>query len=288
MAHDISRETAGIIKLPAEVSTEIWQQTRARSVVQALSRPIDLPAGGVQIPVITERPKAQWVKETEEKPVSRPAFDNKFIKGYKMAVIVPFSNEFRRDMTALYNAVVADLPYALAEKFDRTALGFEPAPGDDFDTLAAAPELEVKTFSDYSKALGVVAENDGDITAWALGARGEIDAMNFVDNAGRPMLLTDVRTQGSIGQILARPVFKSKNATDPAANVIGIAGEWESTTYGVVEDITLRISDQATINDNGTLINLWQSNMFAVLAEFEVGFAVRDPKRFVRLKSAAA
>lgn len=286
MAIDINRATNGVLTLPAEVSQEIWQNAESQSVVQTLSRRIDLPAGGVQIPIITENPEAQWVKETEEKPVSRPAFNNKFLKGYKMAVIVPFSNEFRRDMNALYNAVVANLPNALAKKFDRTALGFDAAPGDDFDTLADAPEVKLDGFDAYRKSLGVVSDADGDITAWALGPRGENDALGFTDSSGRPLLLTDVQAQGSIGSILARPVFKSKYAAN--GNVVGVAGDWESTTWGVVQDITLRISDQATINDNGTPINLWQSNMFAVLAEFEVGFAVRDPKRFVKLTAADA
>ena len=281
MASDINRGTNGLIKLPSEVSQEIWQNVEQQSVVQTLSTRMDLPAGGLQIPVITEDPEAAWVNETDEKPVSRPAFDNKFIQGYKMAVIVPFSNEFRRDMNSLYNAVVAKLPAALSKKFDRTALGFEKSPGDYFDTLEKAPEVKLDSFDAYRKALGVVSDADGDISAWALGPRGENEALGFVDNSGRPLLLTDVQAQGSIGQILARPVFKSKNAQDK--QVVGVAGDWGSTVWGAVEDITMRISDQATINDNGTPINLWQRNMFAVLVEFEVGFAVRDPKRFVRL-----
>lgn len=284
MAIDVNRGTSGLVTLPREVSQEIWQNVAQQSVVQTLAPRIDLPAGGIQIPVITEDPEAAWVNETDEKPVSRPAFDNKFIQGYKMAVIVPFSNEFRRDMNSLYNAVVAKLPAALSKKFDRTALGFENSPGDYFDTLKDAPEVALDGFDAYRKSLGVVSDADGDISAWALGPRGENDALGFVDNSGRPLLLTDVQEQGSVGQILARPVFKSKNAQND--KVVGIAGDWNSTLWGAVEDITLRISDQATINDNGTPINLWQRNMFAVLAEFEVGFAVRDPKRFVRLTTA--
>ena len=284
MAIDVNRGTSGLVTLPREVSQEIWQNVAQQSVVQTLAPRIDLPAGGIQIPVITEDPEAAWVNETDEKPVSRPAFDNKLIQGYKMAVIVPFSNEFRRDMNSLYNAVVAKLPAALSKKFDRTALGFENSPGDYFDTLKDAPEVALDGFDAYRKALGVVSDADGDISAWALGPRGENDALGFVDNSGRPLLLTDVQAQGSVGQILARPAFKSKNAQND--KVVGIAGDWNSTLWGAVEDITLRISDQATINDNGTPINLWQRNMFAVLAEFEVGFAVRDPKRFVRLTTA--
>lgn len=283
---DVNRTSTGVLALPSEVSREVWQNVQAASVVQSLSRKIDLPAGGIDIPIITSDPEAEWVTETDEKPVSRPAFGSKTIRGHKMAVIVPFSNEFRRDHDALYNAIVQKLPGVLAKKFDRTALGFQASPGTGFDTLAAAPSVELDgTYDKWLDALELVGASgdDADITAWALSKGGEIDAMRTKDGDGNPLLIRDAAVQGSIGSILARPVFKSANAGDLATDVVGVAGDWESTVWGAVEDITLRISDQATINDGGTQINLWQRNMFAVLAEFEVGFAARDPKRFAKI-----
>src|SRR5690606_41795837 len=65
-------------------------------------------------------PTADWVDETDEKPVSRPTFGSKSITPYKLAVIVPFSDEFRRDANALYNECVRRLPGVLAKKFDRS------------------------------------------------------------------------------------------------------------------------------------------------------------------------
>ena len=48
----------------------------------------------------------------------------------------------------------------------------------------------------------------------------------------------------------------------------------------------MSVSDQATINDGGTQLNLWQRNMFAIRAEIEVGFRVRDLAHFVKLTDA--
>ena len=47
--------------------------------------------------------------------------------------------------------------------------------------------------------------------------------------------------------------------------------------YGIAESFSLSFSDQATLtylddNSQTVTINLWQQNMFAVRAEFEVGF----------------
>lgn len=281
---DINRGTTGI-NLPPELSQTIWQNVAATSVVQSLSPGMQLPGGGIDIPIMTGDPEAEWTAETEEKPVSRATFANKNLKGYTLAVIVPFSNQFRRDLPSLYNAIEQKLPSVLAKKFDRTALGFEASPGSGFDTLAGAPEVTLTgAYEDYLTALGTVADHEGaDITAWAMSSAGEIDALGLADNSGRPLLVTDLASEGAIGNILARPVFKSSNAGDPANNVVGIAGDWASTAWGYVEGISISISDQATLNDNGTPLNLWQRNMFAVRAEVEVGFAVRDDQRFVRL-----
>lgn len=288
MVLDISRASNGLVALPKEISQEIWQKANATSVVQALSPQTELPAGGIDIPIITSKPEAEWVGETDEHGVSKASFGSKTIRGYKMSVTLPFSNEFRRDYTALYSALVEELPAALARKFDRTALGFSTSPGTGFDTLATATEVTLAdTYDSWLDALSVVAENDEgyDLTGWALSPAGEIAALRAKDGEGNALLIKDAALQGSIGRILARDVFKSANAggTVNTKKVLGIAGDWASTRWGAVEGISIRTSDQATLNIDGTPVNLWQRDMFAVRAQFEVGFAVRDPKRFVKL-----
>ena len=53
---------------------------------------------------------------------------------------------------------------------------------------------------------------------------------------------------------------------------MGIAGDWSQAIYGTVSGVTVDISNQATITMDGEQVNLWERNMFAVLAEIEVGF----------------
>ena len=293
MAVDVSRQTTGLIELPTEISTQIWADTIDNSIVQTLTPRISLPAGGVSIPMITGDPEAGWVNETEEKPVGDSTFGSKVITPYKMAVIELFSDEFRRDYGALYAALAERLPKALGRLFDETTLGQKPVPGSGFDSLAAAPEVTVDSYAGYLSALRSVATNGGELQSWALGANAEIDAMGIVDADGRPLFIRDVTTEGSIGSILARPVYKARNAeftvpagsggTPAAVDVKGLAGEWSSAMWGSVEGIKVAMTDQGTINKGGTQYNLWQRNMFAIRAEVEVGFAVRDVNRFVKL-----
>ena len=293
MAVDVSRQTTGLIELPTEISTQIWADTIDNSIVQTLAPRISLPAGGVSIPMITGDPEAGWVNETDEKPVGDSAFGSKVITPYKMAVIELFSDEFRRDYGALYAALAERLPKALGRLFDETTLGQKPVPGSGFDSLADAPTVTADSYAGYLSALRSVATNGGELQSWALGANAEIDAMGIVDGDGRPLFVRDVTTEGSIGSILARPVYKARNAeftipageggTPAAVEVKGLAGEWSSAMWGSVEGIKVAMTDQGTINKGGTQYNLWQRNMFAIRAEVEVGFAVRDVNRFVKL-----
>jgi len=285
MAIDINRGTSGVIKLPAEVSSEIWSNTLENSAVQARARKVALPAGGLTIPMITGDPEAGWVNETDEKPVSDSKFGSKVMTPYKMAVIELFSDEFRRDLPGLYAELVRRLPYALGRKFDKAALGIEEAPGTGFDTLADAPEIALDgTIKPFLSGLKSVAANKGVVDGWTLTEEARVDALNIADSMNRPLLVSDYSTAGQVGTILGKPVSTTR-AID-GSNVAGFAGEWSSAVWGAVEDIQIDINDRGSVTRGGEQINLWQRNMFAVRAEIEVGFVLRDPKRFVKFTSA--
>ena len=119
MASGIPTNRTNIV-LPAEVSSEIIAKTQEESAVMKLARQIALPGRGVEVPVNVSDPAAEWVSETGMKPVSNPTLDKKVMSAYKLATIVPFSNEFKRDAAALYNALVGRLPLVLAQTFDAT------------------------------------------------------------------------------------------------------------------------------------------------------------------------
>ena len=94
------------ILVPPEISAEIIAKTQEESAVMKLARQIALPGSGAAVNVITGDPEADWVTETAEKPVSNPELETRVMMPYKLAVIVPFSNEFRRDAASLYDELV--------------------------------------------------------------------------------------------------------------------------------------------------------------------------------------
>lgn len=286
---DISRNTTNIA-LPQENLDEIWGKVLEESVFMRLARQISIPGTGVTIQTITGEPIADWVNETGTKPVSAHTFGKKPLVPHKLAVIEAFSNEFRRDLPALYAELVRRLPFALANKFDSTIMG-TVAPGSGFDVLGGCTKQGIggKTYNGFIAADAAISAASGIMNGIALAPQGKSIVLGATDTTGRPLFTADA-TQGQIGTILGAPVNVAKAlyvaGSGSAANVVGIAGDFTDAVYGTVEDIQMSISDQATLGTGDDAINLWQNNMFAVRAEVEVAFAVRDAGEFVLLTDA--
>lgn len=264
---DINRAS---IALPSEVSSEILQKTQEQSAVMQLARQISLPGRGLTVPVITGDPEAAWVSETDKKPVSNPTVDKKLMQAYKLAVIETFSMEFRRDVPALYDALIARLPLALAQKFDATVFGSVTVPGENFDTLKActAQEIGANAYGGLVAADADIATHNGIMNGIVLSPSGKSILLSAVDANKRPLFVNSV-AEGAIPMVLGVRTVQSKGANvtgSPA--IVGYAGDWTQAVYGTVEGIQIAVSDQATVGS----VNTWEQNMFAVRAEIELGF----------------
>ena len=278
------------ITLPADVSNEILAKMQTESAVMRLARRIDLPGRGVSIPVITSDPTATWVGETVSKAVSNPGLTTKIMSAYKLAVIVPFSNEFRRDAAALYDELVRRLPLALAQKFDATVFGNGSAPGDNFDTFANCTAKNIGSTATYAGLVAAdtdIADNGGMMNGIALSPAGKGAILAATDQQGRPLFINNM-AEGAAPMILGAPVVISKGAYKAGSpNVVGAAGDWSQALYGTVEGVVIDYSSDATLKVNeSTTINLFQQNMFAVRAEIEIGFRC-DTSCFNKLTVAA-
>lgn len=261
------------IALPTEVSSKIISKIQEDSAVMKLAEYMDLPGLGATIPVITGDPEAEWVAETGLKPVSRPGLSTKVMQPYTLAVIVPFSNQFKNNMPALYNAIVERLPKALAQKFDSTVF-HGAAPGSNFDTFASATaqSLGSNPYAALVAADADIADHDGIANGYVISPKAKSRLLSAVDSTGRPLFINNV-SEGAIPMILGNETIQSKAAyKDAATDVLGVVGDWTQAVYGIAQNLTLSISDQATLTDGDQTINLWQQNMFAVRAEIEVGF----------------
>lgn len=280
------------ITLPAEISAEILKKATEESAVMRLARKIDLPGRGVTIPVITSLPEANWVVETGIKPVSNPGLSQKNMTPYTLAVIVPFSNQFRRDAAKLYDELVRALPAALGKKFDATVFN-GTAPGTGFDVLTNCTAQSINDNSNQGayltlvKADTAIAAAGYDVNGYALSPQARGVLLEACDTTKRPIFINTV-AEGGIPRLLGQPAYYSRgiygagNAASGTSgqtgyvaakdDVLGFAGDWANALYGVVEGVNISISDQASLTIGTEVVNLWERNMFAVRAEIEVGF----------------
>lgn len=278
------------IELDPETSALILQKAQEQSAIMSLAQQIELPGLGQTIPVITSDPEAQWVTETGMKPVKSPGLSKKIMQPYTLAVIVPISNQFKRDLPGLTRQLINRLPKALGKKFDATVF-HGSAPGSNFDILASVTAKDIT--SDPYQALvdadQVISDADGIMDGIVISPKMRGVLLSAKDLDGRPLFINSM-AEGAIPMILGQRTYTSKAAYKAASGgnpaVYGFAGDWTQALYGMVEGIKLDYSEEATLTytndeDQTVTINLWQQNMFAVRAEVEVGF-VADTNCFTK------
>ncbi len=275
------------IALPPEVAREILQKTQEESAIMRLAPQMPLPGLGTTIPVITSDPEAAWVGETGQKPTSNPGLSKKEMQAYCLAVIVPFSLQFRRDIPTLYDALIARLPRALGFKFDQTVFGAVEKPGENFDNFAACTTQSLVASGGHTAYKGLVAAKtdiatqNGSLNAFALSPTAVGMLLEATDTTGRPIFvlstadgsfdrLIGARSIESRGMYKAGSAAAASSAGSPA--IVGVAGDWSQARWGSVEGVQVSFADQATLTIGSEQVNLWEHNMFAVRAEIELGF----------------
>ena len=179
------------------------------------------------------------------------------------------------------------LPSAISRKFDTTIFN-GTAPGSGFDVLTnvTAEDIETKPYDGLVKAYGAIANAGKRPSAFVLSPAAEVVLYGAVDGNERPLFLPSV-SDGGVGALLGAPVVRSKNVYfEGNPNVLGFVGDWSQAKWGMVGDISIAISEEATINTGTELVNLWQRNMFGVRVEATIGFVCADENAFVKLTGA--
>lgn len=278
---DINRGTSGLT-LPKEVSDFVISSAIAESAIMKLAERVYLPGRGLAIPVITGDPTVSIVNEAAEKPVSNSTFSTKNMVPKKFAFIQTFSNELRRDMPALYNECIARMPKLLAKAFDTQA--FTQAALTGFDSFAGVQTISSgSTFAEkLQNGIKAIASDGFRMNGIAAGALSEAEIKTSVNGLGMPLFIESIQ-DGRIGRVYGADVV-------PTGAISGVvAGDWSQVKYGIVEGITMKFSDQATLNDGDSgLIHLWQRNMFAALVEFEASLVIADDDAFFQVPAEGA
>ncbi len=291
---NIERSSTGSA-LPYELSQEILAKTLENSIIMSQGRQVSVPGSGLTIPVITGEPTPAWTAETARKPVSTHTLTRKNLTPKTLAVIEPFSNQFRRDLPGLYAELVRRLPLAIAKKFDSDVIFSDRTNVDSLwsNGVAVANNANrsvldaTNTYQDVLDGVANVVNAGYDPNGMVFTPGGELILAGALTSG--PLTFGQGRTGGLVsGAITSRNAGVSGLDADGSGggvttfSTLGIVGDWSQLLWGVVESIDIAISDQSVLYVDGGAndIHLFQQNMFAVRAEIEIGAVVGDVKAF--------
>jgi hypothetical protein len=110
-----------------------------------------------------------------------------------------------------------------------------------------------------------------------------------VDTTGRP-IWTDLPSDQAAsslsggGRLLGRSAYIGEGvASANLTSIVGFAGDWSQTAWGAVGGISYRVTTEAAVTINGSLVSTFENNLVAVLAEAEYGFVMADADAFTEL-----
>lgn len=307
----ITMESRGSGLLPRQIAGFIFEDIANTSAIQRVFPEQPLPVEGLSIPVMTGRPTAQWVSETGRKPVSDAAIDFVTMDPEKIAVIVPFSEEFTRaDRVNLFEMLRPAIAESFAVAFDWAAImganSVGGQPGGAGSPFAAHLAQTTKTVTlgtadgaeggVYADLVDVIAQMPAGkrLSGWVFAEVGEATLMLAVDTNGRPILTQTDRNPGGLStNIIGRPFDYSEafavdttgdGGTTPSNALLGIGGDVRQARWGRGLGIRYNISREATIfKSDDTPLSAFQDNLVFLRAEAEFGWVINDLDAFVKV-----
>lgn len=263
---------------------------RRESAVMALSRVERVVGRRQRYAIYAGRPTAAFVAEGAAKAATGAEFGELVVNIKKIASIVLYTEELIEDAREDPSVLVsADVSAAFQDLIDAHALGYAAgaaivgqfdaeltnttntvelgATGDAF-ALAVSQAMELVEADGYM-ASGIVAASD--VKAHLRDQRGA------GDNATSPVYTDGFGREPDT--LYGLPVRYTSNLDGFPAGVGKIAavvGDFNRAVFAVRRDISVRTSDQASVDVGGTLHNLWQQNKTAMLWEMRVGFNAHD------------
>jgi HK97 family phage major capsid protein len=279
--------------LTREQAAPIFEKASRTSVVQQLVREVPLSINGTSVPVVTGKLSAGWVAEGAKKPASSGSLALKNMDPKKIATVAVVSAEVVRANPGNYmNLIREQVGEAFGRAFDAAALHGTDTPFSTYlDQTTKSVEIGTTlqadggVHGDIVAALSSLVVDGKRLNGFALDETVEPLLLGAVDANGRPIYidtpLDETTAAVRPGRLIGRNSFLVEDIKDDL--IVGYAGDWSQAAWGVVGGISYKVSTEATVTINGSLVSLFEHNLVAVLAEAEYGWLVNDPESFVQL-----
>lgn len=272
----------------------IQQDTPKSSVFMGMARKLpNMTSKQTRMPVLDMLPMAYWVNgDTGFKQTSKQAWDNVYLTAAELAVIVPIPEAVVADASFdILGEVQPRIVEAIGQRVDSAVIFGINRPAEwDLDIVSRARQagnnVPVGSSPNYYDLImgenGVIAkvEEDGYMATGIIsnmGMRAKLRGLK--DSSGQPIFKTDM--QGSTQYALdGAPMYFPDNGSFDSTVAQMIVGDFKQAVYAIRQDITVKILEQAVIQDPSTkaiVYNLAQQDMIALRVVFRMGWALPNP-----------
>jgi HK97 family phage major capsid protein len=278
--------------IPEVVSNDLLAGLTNQSAAMTMFRQIRMSTNTTRMPILSALPVAYFVSgDTGLKQTTEVAWGNKTLNVEELAVIVPIpENVFDDASFNVWDNIRPLLENALARALDQAIFFGVNKPASwpaaiVADAAAAGNAVNRGTTSqanggiagDYSAAFGAVEADGFDVNGIIANQTYKRVTRDARDTLGRPLIDTAGGIYGVQQMYPMRGLWPAVTTT-AARNVEAILGDFTQGLLGVRQDITYKVLDQATIQDNTGAVqyNLAQQDMIALRLTFRCAFQVAN------------
>lgn len=275
-----SAEYSSLVQ-PNNLQNEFIEMLRANTVFDKLSSQMTSVPFNSRIPSQATGSSSFWTGEGAEKQITNPSFADVEIKEHKLAAIVIITDELLRNASpSVDKLILNDLVAATSAKIDQTFL-------DDVVADAVRPEGLLNGVTAVTATGRTAAEYSADLAA----LKAQFIANNL-SLSGVYYIMSEVQASelAELRDVMGNTYFTGMNAGYNQKSLGGIPVLETQTAEGKIilvkpselllaDDggVQVSYSDQATLNNGGTVVNLWQENKLAIRVERYISWAKRRP-----------
>ena len=287
----VSRSNVSAL-IPEQVSMDLVNGLENQSAALTMFRQIRMSTNQTRMPVLSALPTAYFVTgDTGLKQTTEAAWANKFLNVEEIAAIVPIPEAVFDDAAfdvwanirpLLENAIARALDAAIFFGVNKpaswpNAIAADAATAGNTVNRGTSNAAAGGLAGDFSTAFGMVEADGFDVNGLIANVVYKRFLRDVRDTQGRPLLDAN-------GQVYSVPVTYPMRGLWPAVtttgqrNVEAILGDFTQGIVGIRQDITYKVLDQATIQDNTGAVqyNLAQQDMIALRIVFRCAFQLAN------------
>jgi HK97 family phage major capsid protein len=287
----VSRTDAGAL-IPEEVSREMLKRATDDSATLRLFRRVPVARNQTRFPVLSALPVAYFVNgDTGLKQTSEVNWTNKYLNIEEIASIIPVPDNVVADVEVdIWDEMMPHLVEAFYRTLDAAVFFGTNAPSSWPTAISTAANSAGNSntiantaaqggfLGDIDDTLALLEADGYDVTGYV--ANRTVRASLRSARASDGQLLDNGRLTGNLSELDGVPIVYPMRGLWPTGSGVPVlfAGDWSNFVVGVRQDITMKVLDQAVIQDNtGTIIyNLAQQDMTALRVTFRVGWQVAN------------